>query len=125
MLVVAMFEVVIHLFYMEAFKKVAVENVPYKHSLYKLYVDDTFLIWAHGMEKLHDFVPFLNGLHENIKFTMELEQWELFGDIMIVRKQDGILGCNMYRQPTNTNLYLNNLSSSSCSKKVYNIQTSG
>ena len=37
-------------------------------------IDDIFLIWAHGEEKLNIFINFLNSSHETIKFTSEYSQ---------------------------------------------------
>jgi len=37
-------------------------------------VDNTFAIWPHGRERLTEFLDHLNGLHNNIKFTMEIEE---------------------------------------------------
>lgn len=99
-------------FYMEVFEKVALETAIYQPSLYKRYVDDTFVIWTHCLDKLTDFIILLNDFHVNIKFTIELEQWGklLFLVIMISKHQDGTLGHNEYRKSTHTNLYLNSLS---------------
>jgi hypothetical protein len=57
---------------------------------------------------LAEFLDHLNGLHENIKFTMETEKdgHLPFLDIDIYREPDGSLGYRVYRKPTHTNLYL-------------------
>ena len=72
------------------------------------YVDDTFVIWPHGKEKLMDFLNHLNGIHNNIQFTVEIEdEGHLpFRDTDIYRKMDGSLGYRVYQKPTHTNLYL-------------------
>jgi hypothetical protein len=72
-------------------------------------VDDTFVIWPHGPEKLERFLDHLNGFHRNIQFTMEIEKDSHlpFLDIDIFRRPDGSLGHKVYRKPTHTNLYLN------------------
>ena len=31
------------------------------------YIDDIFLLWTHGEEKLNDFITYLNNLHPTIK----------------------------------------------------------
>lgn len=38
------------------------------------YVDDTFLVGSHGLEELHGFLDFLNGICKNMLFIMELEK---------------------------------------------------
>lgn len=85
---------------------------PYILQMYKQYVDDTFLIWQHGEEKLTDFVTFLNSFHHSIKFTTELEKEgrHPFLDILLIRKSNGTLVQTIYRKPTHTNLYISSLS---------------
>jgi hypothetical protein len=58
---------------------------------------------SHGPGKLAEFLDHLNGLHENIKFTMETEK---DGHLPFLYKPDGSLGNRVYRKPTHTNLYL-------------------
>jgi len=71
------------------------------------YVDDTFVIFPHGQEKLTEFLNHLNGLHNKIQFTLEKKEDHVpFLDIDIYRKTDGSLGHKVYWKPTHTNLYL-------------------
>lgn len=64
------------------------------------------------MGKLTDFMVLLNSLHHNIKFMMELEEDGRlpFLDILLIKKPDGTLGHVVFKKPTHTNLYVNNLS---------------
>jgi hypothetical protein len=73
------------------------------------YVDDTFVIWPHGSDKMEKFLNHLNGLHRNIQFTIQIEgdSHLPFLDIDIYRRMDGSLGHKVYRKPTHTNLYAN------------------
>jgi hypothetical protein len=89
-------------------EEMAMESATYKPLCWFRYVDDTFVIWPHGSGKLVEFLDHLNGLHENIKFTMETEKdgHLPFLDNDIYRKPDGSLGHRVYRKPTHTNLYL-------------------
>jgi len=97
-------------FFMEDFEKEALELAAHKPVCWYRYVDDTFAIWLHGRERLTQFLDHLNGLHNNIKFTMEIEGQLPFLDIDIHKKKDGSLGHKVYRKPTHTNVYLNQLS---------------
>jgi hypothetical protein len=99
-------------FFMEDFERRAIEQATHKPVCWYRYVDDTFAIWPHGRERLTEFLDHLNGLHNNIKFTMEIEkEGHLpFLDIDIYRRTDGSLGHKVYRKPTHTNLYLNQFS---------------
>jgi len=94
-------------FFMEDFEKKATEQATHKPACWSGHVDDTFIIWPHGQEKLTEFLNHLNGLHK-IQFTMEREEEGHlpFPDIDIYRKTDGSLGHKVYRKPTHTNLYL-------------------
>ena len=47
--------------------------IAYKPTLYKRYVDDTFLVFR-KREHASKFLAYLNNKHPNIKFTMELER---------------------------------------------------
>lgn len=60
--------------YMESFEKTALQAAPYKPSLYKHYVDDTFLIWPHRRDRLDEFVTAWHSVHGNIQFTVEVEK---------------------------------------------------
>jgi hypothetical protein len=75
-------------YFMEYFEEMALEAVTHKSLCWFRYVDDTFVIWAHGPGKLVEFLDHLNGVHENIEFTMETERDSHlpFLDIYIYRK---------------------------------------
>jgi len=60
-------------FYMENFETKAIKQATLKPASWYRYVDDTFVIWPHGKGKLTDFLNHLNGIHNNIQFTMEIE----------------------------------------------------
>jgi hypothetical protein len=93
-------------FFMEHFEEQAIKQATHKPVCWYRYVDDTFVIWPHGQDKLIEFLDYLNGLHHNIKFTMEIEEGHLlFLDIDVYRKTNGSLGHKVYRKPTHTILY--------------------
>jgi len=56
-------------FIMEDFEKKAVEQVTHKPVCWYRYVDDTFVIWPHGQEKLTEFLKHLSRLHNNIVYN--------------------------------------------------------
>ena len=95
-------------FFMEDFERKAIEQAMHKPVCWFRYVDDTFVIWPHGQEKLTEFLNHLSGLHNKIQFTMEKEEEGHlpFLDIDIYIKTDGSLGHKVYRKHTHTNLYL-------------------
>ena len=59
--------------YMEMFEEEAIDSATHKSSFWVRYIDDTFVIWPHGRNKLQDFLCHLNSRQESIKFTMEEE----------------------------------------------------
>jgi hypothetical protein len=99
-------------FYMEDFEMKAIETATHKPACWYRCVDDTFVIWPHGQEKLKDFLNHLNGINNNIQFTMQVEEEGHlpFLDIDMYKKRDSSLGHKVYRKPTHTNLYLHQTS---------------
>jgi hypothetical protein len=91
--------------YMEDFEKNAIEQATHKPVCWFRYVDDTFVIWPHGQDKLEDFLNHLIGLHNNIQFTIEKEQEGHLPFLNIdITKKDGSLGHKVYRKSTHSNL---------------------
>jgi hypothetical protein len=86
-------------FYMEEYEKAALDLAPLKPRCWFCYVDDTFVIWQHGPDKLKDFLHHLNSIHQSIQFTMETESegYLPFLDLDIYRRPDGSLGHKVYR----------------------------
>jgi hypothetical protein len=87
---------IISTFFMEDFEEVALSRATYNPTCWFCYVDDTFVIWPHGLEELNNF---LNHFR-NIQLTMERVEWPpSFLDIDIYRRSDGSLGHNAYWNP--------------------------
>jgi hypothetical protein len=38
------------------------------------YFDDTFMVWPHVRDKLEKFWEYLNSIHPNVLFMMEMEE---------------------------------------------------
>ena len=74
--------------------------------LWLRYVDDTFVIWSYGEDKLEEFHHHLNQRHSQMKFTREMEKDNpiSFLDVLVERKS-GTLTTAVYRNPTHTDLY--------------------
>jgi len=53
-------------FFLEDFEKKAIKQATHKPVCWFIYVDDTFVIWSHGQEKLTEFLNRFNGLHNRI-----------------------------------------------------------
>jgi len=103
-------------FFLEDFEKKSLEQARHKPVCWFRCVDDMFVIWSHGQEKLTQFLNHLNRLHNKIQFTMEKEEEGhlAFLDMGIYRKTDSSVGHKIYQKPTHTNLYLHKFASPPC-----------
>ena len=66
------------------------------------YIDDIFMIWQHGEEKLKEFLKILNNCHPTIKYSLEKVN---FLDIEVIRSGNKLL-TDLYIKPTDTHQYL-------------------
>ena len=57
--------------FMSKFEQEALAMTPWKPSLYKRYIDDCLVVWLHGLERLIEFIEFLNSRHPNIRLTSQ------------------------------------------------------
>lgn len=79
----------------------------YRPWIWWRFLDDVFMVWLHGGDKLDVFLSNLNSFHEQIKFTWEISASALpYLDVM-VSIEDGMFVSNIYRKPTDTQQYLN------------------
>ena len=94
--------------FMEDFESTAIVTSDYQPRIWYRYVDDTFVVWEHGRQQLDEFLEHINGLHERILFTMEVEENNKisFLDVLVERK-DFSIATSVYRKPTHTDRYLN------------------
>ena len=70
-------------------------------SLYRRYVDDTFLVFNTSSDML-SFFKWMNKQHPSITFTKEEEQDNKlsFLDVLLTRTTDGSIVTSIYRKPT-------------------------
>jgi hypothetical protein len=59
---------------MEDYEKATLESAPLKRCWFS-YVEDAFVIWQLGPDKLKDFLHHLISIHQSIQFTMETHSW--------------------------------------------------
>ena len=84
---------------------------PLKPLVWWRYMDDVFMIWPHGEEKLSEFVNLLNSSHETIKFTHEVSPSKTnFLDVTVLLHNNSI-ATDLHVKSTDTDQYL---LSSSC-----------
>ena len=106
--------------FMENFEQKALKSANPKPEWWTRFVDDTFLIWAHGKEELEKFVEHLNKQTKSIKFTKEFEENNAppFLDTLLIRKQDGSIAHKVYRKGNHTEQYLHTLSHHPSNQKM-------
>ena len=94
---------------MEHFESRALETTPLKPHCWKMFVDDTFVIWPHPKDTIVHFLNHLNSHSPHIQFTMEIEQSNSlpFLDSLVTRNDNGFLSHQVYRKKTYTDRYLN------------------
>ena len=79
---------------------------PLKPLVWWRYIDDVFMIWPHGEEKLNEFVNLLNSSHETIKFTHEVSPSKInFLDATVLLHNNSI-ATDLHVKSTDTHQYL-------------------
>ena len=70
------------------------------------YIDDIFMIWQHGEDKLKKFLKILNSCYPTIRFTAEysLDKGN-FLDVEVIRRGNKLL-TDLYIKLTDTHQYL-------------------
>jgi hypothetical protein len=98
---------VISNFFMEHFEQLALDLAPHKPAMWLRFVDDTFVVWPHGMEKLKEFLSHINSLRPTIQFTLDTETGNSlpFLDVLAYRNGTALL-TKVCRKPTHTGRYL-------------------
>ena len=93
--------------YMEHFEALAIESAKFKPATWLCYVDDTFVVWNEGKDKLHSFLEHLNSVRPSIKCTMEVEEDRKlpFLDVLVTGNEDGLV-TSVYRKKTHTDQYI-------------------
>ena len=71
------------------------------------YIDDIFILWNEGRDKLMQFISAANDFHPTIKFTHEISTTSInFLDITVHKTPENKLETDLYSKPTNANLFL-------------------
>ena len=110
--------------YMEEFEIRALSTSPNPPTLWKRFVDDTFVVIQTAHKE--DFFHHINSLEDSIQFTAEDIQADRslpFLDVLVTPQPDGTLTTSVYRKPTHTNQYLQWHSHQSISAKYSVIST--
>ena len=92
--------------FMGEFERKGLEGYVDKPFLWFRYIDDIFMVWTHGNEKLDSFTTYLNSIHPTIKFTSERSTTSIpFLDVNI-QLENGKIETHLYCKPTDKHQYL-------------------
>ena len=84
-----------------------IKSYPLQPKLWKRIIDDSFLIWPHGMDSLLVFINHLNTVHSTIKFTREFPPTEIsFLDLIIYTRGSRVY-IRLNTKTTDRHMYLN------------------
>ena len=84
----------------------ALAAAPHSPLIWWRYIDDIFLLWTHGEDKLNEFITYLNNLHPTIKFTSFFSYNEIpFLDVKVMLL-NGKLETDLYVKPTDKHQHL-------------------
>ena len=92
---------------MEEFETKALNTAPNPPTLWKRFVDDTFVV----IKKCHqeEFFHHINSIEDSIQFTAEDTHTDgtlPFLDVLVIPQPDGSLSTALYRKPTHKGQYL-------------------
>ena len=73
---------------------------------WKRYLDDCFILWNRSLTDLHTFKTIINGINQDIQFTMEYSTKELPFLDLLVMKVGSNLETDIYYKPTDSKQYL-------------------
>ena len=92
--------------YMEWFEETALQSFPFQLTVWKRYVDDTFVALCASL--ISELTKHINSLDPSIQFTKEEEADNSLPmlDTLTTRDNEGRLSFTVYRKPTHTDQYL-------------------
>ena len=96
--------------FMAALEQKLLSDAKYKPWIWWRYIDDIFLIWRHGEDRLREFIDALNQAHHSIKFTAEWSKETVsFLDVRVVKEGKEII-TDLFTKPTDTHQLLHHSS---------------
>ena len=87
------------------------QNTDNKPLIYLRYIDDIFLLWTHGEEKLLQFYKDFNSEDPDIHVTMNHSTKEVNFLDTTIRLKNNTLQTSLYKKPTHSQTYLHPTSS--------------
>ena len=78
---------------------------PISPLFYKRFIDDGFGIWTGRVDDLQDFAKYANSIHENINIEMKWSKEKIEFLDTLVKIENGRIVTDLYRKPTDMQLY--------------------
>ena len=111
--------------FMAELEEKILSEIELKTYLWWRYIDDIFLLWEHGEEKLKEFIEHLNEKHPTIKFTAEWSQASINFLDVTVSLIGGKVNTDLSVKPTYIHQYIHSASCHPyhCKKEITYSQT--
>ena len=90
--------------FMESVENSFLSPFPPKPTVYYRYIDDIFMIWAHGMDKFKQFFYSAGNTHSNITYTYEAST--AIPSLYVLIKINNAIYTTVYYCPTDRHIYL-------------------
>ena len=97
--------------FMAELEQKILRKAEFKPCIWWRYIDDIFLLWEHGEEKLKSFINNINKMHPTIKLTADWSKTSINVLEVTVSIAEGVIETDLYVKPTYRHQYL---LSSSC-----------
>ena len=73
--------------FMDRLERRLIQNAEVKPHIWWRYINDIFIVWMEGEEKLKEFIDYLNNAHDTIKFTCKWLDHEIeFLDVKVLNE---------------------------------------
>ena len=103
--------------FMVGFEEEIFSSTEFQSLLWLRYLD-IFCLWTDTIEKLKEFLEFLNAFHLSIKFTMDYSPYQInYLDVLITKDESGkTLHASLYTKSTDIHQFLH---AQSCHCTIY------
>ena len=92
--------------FMDRLERRLIQNAEVKPLIWWRYIDDIFIVWTEGEDRLKEFINYLNNAHDTIKFTYKWSKHEIdFLDVKVLN-ESGVLETDVFIKPTDSHQYL-------------------
>ena len=92
--------------FMDLLERRLIRNAEVKLRIWWRYIDDIFIVWTEGEEKLKEFIDYINNAHDTIKFTYKWSEHEIEFLNVKVLNLVGVLETDVFIKPTDSHQYL-------------------